>query len=518
MRMFLSLTLFSSLLVPLSWGRASAPELSADSYRHAIQVSRVVEQVAEQYYRPVPVERLYMAACVGLYEVAQRPVPCELLARVKSALGDQRQTTPEDDPRIRLLAEVCESTHLDLLLEPGNAVLWACKGIARELDPYSGIVTAEEQRRAVGLDYESFGVGLELREASSKGPRIVESVALGGPAQRAGLRPGDVIRQINGQTAEGATPEMVLALANERVMGGPIYLGVDEPRSGMEIPNRVEIRYQRGDSPALRTVTLQRERFRPETVVGSHRSMGNRWSYWADEKARLAYIRIANLSRGTADDMREALHRLRAQKVAGLVLDLRWCPGGYLNEAVEVADLFLGDRVIATVKMRGREDTIYRGNEASVFADTPMVVLVNGDTLGGAEMIAAALQDHHRAVVVGQRTRGKASVQTPLSVGMDGIGFKITSGTFSRPSGKNLHRSPESLPRDDWGVRPDFDCRLSPDLGRKLQNEWLLWSLRPVDSNERLVLDDPKYDAQHTEAVQVLRDQVARRARAAARK
>jgi carboxyl-terminal processing protease len=517
MRVFLSLMLLSSLFVSWAHGRQLAPDPQVESYQFAIQLARLIDQVAEQYYRPVPVERLYLAACVQMYQDAHQPVPCTLLARVRAALAEQRQTLPEKDPRIRLLAELHQSTRPWWEIGAPHPVIQVCQSLAQELDPYSGIVTAEAQRRAVGLDYESFGVGLELRETDNKGPLIIESVALGGPAQRAGLRPGDVLRQVNGQAAERGTPQVALALANDRVMNGPIYLGADEPRSSTEVPSQVEIRYQRGEAAGFRTVTLMRERFRPETVLGTYRNGSNRWSFWIDDKARLAYLRVSNLSRGTAEELRDALLRLREQKMAGLVLDLRWCPGGYLNEAVELADLFLEDQLIATVKMRGRDDTLYRGNEGSVCAGLPLVVLVNGDTLGGAELIAAALQDHKRATIVGQRTRGKASVQTPLPVGLEGVGFKITTGTFFRPSGKNLHRNPENLPRDDWGVRPDHDCRLSPELGRKLQQEWLLWALRPAECNERLTLDDPKYDTQQNEAVRLLREKVTRLGQAAAK-
>src|SRR5262249_39694341 len=164
--------------------------------------------------------------------------------------------------------------------------------------------------------------------------------------------------------------------------------------------------------------------------------------------------------------LRNVLEGLRDQKLRGLVLDLRWCPGGYLNESIEVADLFLGNGVIATERSRGREDTVYRSAADGKFRDFALVVLVNGDTLGGAELIAAALQDHKRGVVLGQRTRGKGSVQVPLPVGVEGVGLKLTRGAFIRPSGKNLHRFPDSAPTDDWGVIPDEDFRLSPELGR----------------------------------------------------
>src|SRR5262249_14493934 len=142
------------------------------------------------------------------------------------------------------------------------------------------------------------------------------------------------------------------------------------------------------------------------------------------------------------------------------------------------------------------------------FRGCPVVVLVNGETSGGAELIAAALQDHKRACVVGQRTLGKASVQTPLAVGVEGTGFKLTSGTFVRPAGKNLHRFPDSKAEDFWGVLPDEDARLSPELGKRLKGWWTLMSLRPGRSRERLALDDPRADPQPQLALAALRRRV----------
>jgi carboxyl-terminal processing protease len=311
-----------------------------------------------------------------------------------------------------------------------------------------------------------------------------------------------VITRVNGVAAKKLTPELTLALGTERVRPGPAVLGTEEPPS--DLPRVLRVRYRRGAEKEERAALLYRDRFRPETVLGVVRNDGNGWAYLLNEKTRLAHVRLTSLSRGTADELRAVLELLVQQKARGLILDLRWCPGGYLNEAVDVAGLFLGDAVIATVKMRGREDTVHRGGGKAMCPDLPMVVLVNGDTSGGAELIAAALQDHGRAEVVGQRTRGKASVQTPLSVGLDGVGFKVTSGTFLRPSGKNLHRSPDSRRGDDWGVVPKEDCRLSPELSRRYAEEWQRWSLRPASSRERLALDDPGYDTQRACAARFL--------------
>jgi carboxyl-terminal processing protease len=116
------------------------------------------------------------------------------------------------------------------------------------------------------------------------------------------------------------------------------------------------------------------------------------------------------------------------------------------------------------------------------------------------------LQDHRRAVVVGQRSLGKGSVQTRLYLGLADVGLKLTTATFLRPGGKNLHRFPDSKPCDDWGVLPDAgrEFRVSPDLSRALRRWWQQQTLRPGDSNERLPLDDPAADPQQQAALQAL--------------
>jgi carboxyl-terminal processing protease len=259
-----------------------------------------------------------------------------------------------------------------------------------------------------------------------------------------------------------------------------------------------------------RTAELWPERFRPETVLGVARRDDNTWNYLADTKLRIAHLRIAALGRGSAGELRGVLGEL--DKLGGLLLDLRWCPGGYLNEAVETAEMFLGKGVIATVRSRGHEEQVFRSLDGGhKLRSFPMVVLVNGDTSGGAELIAAALQDHKRAAVAGQRTLGKASVQTPLYLGVEGVAMKLTSGTFLRPTGKNLHRFAESKPGDDWGVLPDADgdCRVSAELGHRLQDWWLALSLRPGSSRERLALDDAGADPQRQFALALLRRRMA---------
>jgi carboxyl-terminal processing protease len=172
-----------------------------------------------------------------------------------------------------------------------------------------------------------------------------------------------------------------------------------------------------------------------------------------------------------------------------------------------VARLFLKEGPIAKVQSRLADDcTPYSAQTDGPFIDFPLAVLVNGETSGGSELIVAALQDNKRALVVGQRTFGKASVQTLLAVGIPDTGLKLTSGSFVRPSGKALHRFPESKLSDDWGVRPDekYAVPLTPDLSRQLRVWHTLQTLRPASSNEVLPLDDPETDVQQHAALRAV--------------
>jgi carboxyl-terminal processing protease len=193
-----------------------------------------------------------------------------------------------------------------------------------------------------------------------------------------------------------------------------------------------------------------------------------------------------------------------------LILDLRWNPGGFFEEAVAAARLFLGEELIARIKTRKGTDREYSGKRDVNFLNFPMVVLVNGETSGGAELIAAALQDNQRALVAGQRTLGKASVQSTKALRVSNLGLKLTSGTFVRPSGKNLNRFPDSRRTDDWGVLPNpkLEFRISADAARQLREWYLFQTLRPGGSVEALPLDDSVADPQRYAAWMALADKI----------
>src|SRR5262249_7230063 len=157
------------------------------------------------------------------------------------------------------------------------------------------------------------------------------------------------ITHVDGKPIEDVAPEKLVLLQTGRAPEAPAPLAPPDAVPPPEPePATVELTYRHPGEDRDRTAVLSPHRFPPESVLGVHRDEGNRWEYWLDEKGKLGYVRITTLSRGTSQDLRTALEALRDSKVRGLVLDLRWCPGGYLRESIDCADLFLGNAVVTT--------------------------------------------------------------------------------------------------------------------------------------------------------------------------
>jgi carboxyl-terminal processing protease len=504
--------------------------LQEEAKAFAQQLLSVSLQVSQLYVRPVERADLLFAALSGVYDAARLPMPRDLRARIRkaeaadqarlraAAEGGSLPPAPAALPGAFVpyrpgmdhdLAELIEKVRIEVaaseFLEGQNVLLFACRALGRSLDPYT--VPIED---AGWLNAEYQGIGLEL-EDSVAGRVKIRQVLPGSPAQRAGLRPGDVITHLDGKPAGERPMSELRARLQQVVPEDPIGL-VEKPES---TPATVEVQVLRPGVSRPRTMTLASGRFRPETVWGVARQDDNSWDYWLDRRRRIAHVRLGFLTKGTTAELLGVLTGLRDDGMKGLILDLRWCPGGFLDEALECAGLFVGaGATVSTIKSR-RGEQVNPGRGQEGLDGFPIVLLVNGRTSGGGEMIAAALQDHGRVRVAGQRTLGKGTVQQPLSVAA-GFGMKITNGFIFRPSGKNLHRFPESKETDDWGVRPDpgLEMRLSADLCRQLEQWWLWQTLRPGSSSEALPLDDPENDPQRQVALAALLEQIEPKVRA----
>jgi carboxyl-terminal processing protease len=265
----------------------------------------------------------------------------------------------------------------------------------------------------------------------------------GSPALAGGILAGDRIVTIDGDELPPNNLNQAVKLLRGPP-GTPITLGVK--RAGLD---------------EVLEIKLVRNTIRLTTLEGDHRKPDSTWEFMLDDKKKIGYLRLAYIGKQSAEEMQDALDGLKARGLKALVLDLRNNPGGVLDGAVAISDLFVEHGRIVTVKGRGGE-TVYDANFAGTFTGFRMAVLVNSNTASAAEIVAACLQDHHRAVVVGERTFGQGIVRSLIQL-KSGMGaLKLPIAAYYRPSGQNMNRYPPSKDSDDWGVSPDDGYAVAP--------------------------------------------------------
>lgn len=312
-----------------------------------------------------------------------------------------------------------------------------------ELDPFTNIIWPAE----VG-DFDKHttgrfsGVGIQLSMENNR-LKVITPIP-GTPAYRAGIIPGDIIATINGETTDGITiDQAVKKITGPK--GTKVTLGILHPWA--ETPR---------DYPLIRdTIIIQ-------TVKGFRMDKDNNWQYLMDApNEKIAYIRITSFTETTVSELEEALKAIRKKGAAGLILDLRFNPGGTLKAAVETVDLFINKGVIVSTKGRSVDPWSRSANPlvGGRVTDLPMVVLINGYSASAAEIVSGALQDHHRAWLIGERSFGKGSVQNVLPIPNDLTKLKMTTAYYYLPLGRCIHKKPDSK---SWGVDPDLSIELIP--------------------------------------------------------
>jgi carboxyl-terminal processing protease len=353
---------------------------------------------------------------------------------------------------LKLFADTLDQVERNYVKEIDRRELMeaAIRGMLTKLDPYSNYIPPGDlDRFKTGVENEFGGVGLQV--SSEGGELKVVSPIFNTPAYRAGIAAGDVIESIDGTSAKG----MSIDDAIKRMKG----------KLGTEVDVGI-----RRSSGAPESFKLKRELVRVETVLGDHRDADDTWNFWLDQERHIAYIRLTGFGRHTAGDLKKALETLGQANIKGLIIDLRNNPGGLLSAAIEIADLFIETGPIVSTAGRAAPEQTWDAKKPGTFGGFPMAVLVNRYSASASEIVSACLQDHERAVIVGERTWGKGSVQNIIELESGKSALKLTTAGYKRPSGRNIHKFEGAKEEDDWGVRPNagFEVKVADDVLRAI--------------------------------------------------
>jgi carboxyl-terminal processing protease len=340
----------------------------------------------------------------------------------------------------------------------------AIQGMLKTLDPYSNYFAKDELAnfdRAVHGQFS--GIGAEIAQDPSGGFIIVSPLE-DSPALKAGIFAGDRILKINGESLE----DLTLKGLHAKIEGAPgSTLTMTVRHEGEKTPVDLTVTRAVVQIHSVRGVKHK------DATAETEPADAGAWDYLIDPDHRIAYVRINSFMETTASELDKALLPLindsKEGGLKGIILDLRFNPGGLLEAGIDVADRFLDSGVIVSTGKPGsaKRDFIREAVREGTYPRIPLVVLVNEYSASASEIVAGALKDHRRAVLIGARTYGKGSVQSLLTLDNGNAALKLTTAYYYLPSGKNIMRKKGAK---TWGVEPDpaFDIPLTDDENRQV--------------------------------------------------
>jgi len=339
--------------------------------------------------------------------------------------GEVKAGTEEVYKNIEIFTEVLRQIERNYVEPQGpqELIYGAIKGMVRSLDPHSSFMTKEEHGELMMETKGSFtGIGIEITIKDNI--LTVVSPIEGTPADKAAIKAGDKIIKIETQS----TKDMTMMEAVKKIRGPKgTKVKLTIARKGMERPLEFSI-----TRDVIPLISVRHYFLTPE----------------------IGYVRISNFQSKTDKELSSALKELeKDRKLKGLILDLRNNPGGLLSQSIDVSDMFLDSGLIVSTKGRSTSQNIRAtAHKNQKSRDYPIIVLVNGGSASAAEIVAGALQDNKRAIILGTRSFGKGSVQTILSLS-DGSGLRLTTARYYTPNGKSIQLS---------GITPDIELEFVP--------------------------------------------------------
>lgn len=361
--------------------------------------------------------------------------------------ADEKPKDKDDDyyQMMKLFADTYEQIERNYVKDVDRRVLLeaAIRGMVQELDQYSNYISPKDLSRFNQVVEQEFGgIGIQVHVDETNGRLTVMTPLPGTPAYKAGIRAGDIIDEIEGKTTKGFTLSQAIQTLKGRA-GEKVSMSVIHKGTKKVIP-----------------LTITRELIHVATVLGDTYKSDDSWDYMINKKDKIGYIRLTHFSRHSSEELRAAIDELTKQGMKGLILDLRFNPGGLLSQATEISDMFIESGKIVSTAGRNSRNRKWEATKEGTYSGFPMAILVNRYSASASEIVSACLQDHKRAVIIGERTWGKGSVQNVIELEEGDSALKLTTASYHRPSGKNIHRFPGAKDTDVWGVTPDENYRL----------------------------------------------------------
>jgi len=424
----------------------------------AVMLRGTLKQAARRHMRHPSLGKLLKGALDALEIVGQTSAMSESFPSMGDPRKMQKFLGGLEAERKRLAAErhvtywdaIETIDHIQDLNErtvalPERVIIYEMtEGVTSTLDDFTSVIWPYDQEQfSRNTRGKFYGVGIQI---SMRDERLIVVTPLHGtPAFLAGIKPGDIIAQVNDKDTSGWSLDKAV-----REITGPegtvVTLGIE-----------------RAGHADLIQVPLKRAEIPIESVKGWQILDDGHWDYYIDRTNKIGYIRVSQFIPQTADNIDAAINQM--EKDAGLdalVLDLRFNPGGLLSSAIDVTDRFVahGD-IVSTVDVQGVHRNPFRARPENTHRDLPLVVLVNQGSASASEIVSGALQDHGRALIVGQRSFGKGSVQDLIPLTQDrSASLKLTTQYYALPSKRIIHREPGAK---KWGIEPDLKVRMTDD-------------------------------------------------------
>ena len=377
----------------------------------------------------------------GLADDAKRTEMLDYLKTLRKTILSRRVTMSSLEAT-STLRQVIEKNQATIDLPESVVIHEFASGAMDTLDDYSDVVWPFQKERLERTTTGKFyGVGIQISLINRQ--LTVVTPLEDTPAHRAGIKAGDHIVSIDGKSTVGID----LNTAVEKITG----------EEGTEVVLGIK---STGDKAKSRDLKLIRSEIPIRTIKGWERQPGGDWNFYIDEQAQIGFMRMAQFGPTTVQDMDNAVKAMRDSKgLKGLIIDLRFNPGGLLSAAVDICNRFI-DRgvIVSTTGPIGIRPQAYFADEEQTYGKFPVIILINKGSASASEILSGCLQSHGRALIVGNRTFGKGSVQNIFGLSSRQAYFKLTTQYYKIPNGRIIHRRPNQAM---WGIDPDVDVKVS---------------------------------------------------------